>query len=196
MGHSIQYYTFDINKDKKEILAIVNEDAIYNSDNRSELPSPIRYIENKVYEDEEAAMEAIENLDKGWYDQLAVKFYSYKKAKETKTISNLKVRIETHKTNLETYKNTNAIKNRKSQFAGCSNCGSKINKEYINDYGYNWNKCPLCNEDLSSNTVKKSIESKIAKIEEMSNSLKEMIKENNKKGAKTTKWLVKTEFHV
>ena len=74
MGHSIQHYKFDENEDKKRIASIVNGDAIQYGDHGTELNSDIRYID-KLYNDEDEAVEAIRKQDKGWYDQLAVKFY-------------------------------------------------------------------------------------------------------------------------
>lgn len=196
MGHSIQHYTFDEKENRNTIEARVNEDAIYESDSRSELPSHIRFIENKVYSDQQAAHEAIEKLDKGWYDQLAVKYNSFEKVKETKTIANLRDRITKAEQGLLDYKSANAIKNRKSQYAGCTKCGSKVNKDYIADSGYNWNKCPLCGEELSSKTVLNSITNKRDKIDEMTKDLNKKVRENSKKGKKSVKWLVKTEFHI
>lgn len=196
MGHSIQHYTFDEKENKNTIEARVNEDAIYESDSRSELPSHIRFIEGKVYSDKQAAEDAIEKLDKGWYDQLAVKFYHFEEVKETKTIINLRERIVKAEQSLLDYKSTSAIKNRKSQYAGCPKCGSKVNKDYIADSGYRWNKCPLCDEQLSSKTVLNSIVNKNDKIDEMTKELNKKVRENNKKGKKSVKWLVKTEFHI
>lgn len=196
MGHSIQFYTFDVNENKNKITGIANEDAIYESDSRSGLSSEIRFIENNIYEDKEKAHEAIEKLDKGWYDQLAVKFYEYAKVKDTKKILNLEDNIAKKNQELNEYRNKNAIKNRKSKLVSCPKCESKINKNYVSDLSHNWNNCPLCSENLSSETVKKSIANKILKIDEMSNNLVSLKKENNKKGKKTVKWLVKTEYHI
>lgn len=196
MGHSIQYYKFDENKDKGEILAIANEDAIYESDSRSSLPGNIRFIGGKIYDSEEDAYNAIKKLDKGWYDQLAVKYLHYEQRKETKTIINLRERIKKAEDDLVEYKQKSSIKNRKSKFVGCPRCESKINKEYIMDTGYGWNKCPLCSEELSSETIKKSIENKQINIGKMKEDLIKLIQENNRKGKSKVKWLVKTEFHV
>lgn len=196
MGHSIQHYTFDINKDRAQMLSIVNQDAIYESDSRSELPNHVRFLEDKIYEDIDEAHEAIEKLDRGWYDQLAVKFYDYEKVKDTKAITNLRDRIEKANEDLLDYKAKNAIKLRKSQYVGCTKCGSKINKEYISDRGYNWNKCPLCSEDLSSNTIKNSIKNKEANIKKLRANYENLRKQNAKKGKKSVKWLMKTEYHI
>ena len=196
MGHSIQYDVFDEKESKDSIFNRVNAVAVRESDSESGsgLNSYIRFLEDKIYDDEETAYNAIRKLDKGWYDQLAVKFYYYEKRKETKTIINLRENILNKTDDLLEYKQKNSVKNRKSKFIGCPKCNSKINKNYIEDY--RWNKCPLCCEDLSSDTLKKTIENKISQIDKMKEQLNNLIKENNQKSKKEIKWLVKTEFHV
>lgn len=196
MGHEIRHYVYDENESKERMYAIANEDCEYGSDNRTGLDSGIRFLENHIYEDEDAAYKAIEDLDKGWYDQLAVKFQSYSPVKDTKAIINLSDRIDKARESIVEYKSKNSIKNRKSQYVGCSGCGSKINKEYVQDAWHMWNKCPLCKEDLSSDTIKNSIISKEEKIVEMTADLESKRKLNAKKGKKSISWLVKTEYHI
>ena len=201
MGHAIQFYTVEVNKGEKgkqEIEAIANEDAIYQSDSRSPLNQPIRWID-KVYEDYEAAEKGIEAYDNGWYDQLAVKYKEYEKVKDTKTIENLAKRLENYEKDLLDYKIKNSIVNRKSQFVGCDKCGSKINKKYVNSNVHNqhyWNTCPLCYNQLSSKTILDTIDKKEKRINETRSKLKEMRKNNERKGKHRLMWLVKTEFHV
>lgn len=201
MGHSIQFYKVEVNKGEKgkqEIEAIANEDAIHEGDYRSPLNQPIRWID-KVYEDYEAAEKGIETHDNGWYDQLAVKYKEYEKVKDTKTIENLAKRLENYEKDLLDYKIKNSIVNRKSQFVGCDKCGSKINKKYVNSNAYNqhyWNTCPLCHNQLSSKTILDTIDKKEKRINETRSKLKEMRKNNERKGKHRLMWLVKTEFHV
>lgn len=196
MGHSTQHYTFDLKRSRKDIESIVNEDARENSDNHSELSSFIRFLENKIYEDREEAEMAIERFDKGWYDQLAVQFNDFEKVKDTKQIINLMDRIEKSRTAIVDYKAKNSIKLRKTQFVGCTKCGSKINKEYISDRGHSWNKCPLCGEDLTSDTIKNSIINKEKNVDDLRVEYNKLRKINEKKGKKSVKWLVKTEYHI
>lgn len=196
MGHEVLYYEFDENESKGKISAIANEDAEYNSDMRTGLESNIRFLDDKIYEDEDEAHEAIKRLDKGWYDQLAVKFNSYGDVKATKAMINLEDRIERITESIIEYRSKSSIKNRKSQYVGCTNCGSKINKDYVSDLEYDWNQCPLCREDLSSETVKNTIINRRDKISELMADLESKRKLNSKKGKITVSWLVKTEYHV
>lgn len=194
MGHEVLHYTYDVKESKEHIESKANEDAIYASDSRSELVKHIRFLEYEIYSDLEKAHEAIKKEDDGWYDQLAVQYYSYEKRSETKSIQNLRARIEKAKEDLVDYKKKNSVKNRKSEFIGCSECGSKINKNYVKDF--RWNECPLCSHDLSSKTLANAVLNKEEKIKEMRSKLNEDIKANDKKGKKSVKWLVKTEYHI
>ena len=196
MGHEIYHDIFKVTESKDRIFCILNDRASREGDSESGngLNSNIRFLEHKIYDNEGDAYKAIEKLDKGWYDQLAVKFYDYEKRKETKSIINLREKIKTKNEEFDKYKEKNSVKNRKSKFIGCPKCESKINKDYIKDY--NWNRCPLCHEDLSSDTLKKSMINKVNQIYDMQEKLRSQIKDNNQKGKKNVKWLVKTEFHV
>lgn len=195
MGHEIITYTHDVGTSKIEMNRIAHETAIYRSDSRSELPSDIRFID-VVCKDIKEAEAKIESLDDGWYDQLAVKYYEYKKVKETRKIEQLRERISREETSLKKYKEDNHLSNRKSDFVGCTGCGSKVHKKYIDKDNWNYNCCPLCRTNLSSNTLKESLEKKSDNIEQLTERLAKEIDANNKKGKPTLKWLVKTEFHV
>lgn len=200
MGHSVQYYTVEVSKGQKgkdHIESIANQDAIEQGDYNSSLNSEIRWIDN-IYADEEDAEKGIEKHDNGWYDQLAVKYKKHEGAKKTKAIENMEKRLEKYRNDLIDYKTKNSVSNRKSQFVGCGKCESKINKEYIESRTnlWTWNICPLCNNELSSQTVLQAIKSKEERIKEAEERLHKLIKENNKKGKHTLMWLIKTEFHV
>ena len=127
-----------------------------------------------------------------------VSLHEYAPVKETKAIENLRVKLESYREDLIEYKSKNSIKNRKTKFVGCDSCGSKINKEYISDFTHShlWNCCPLCQNDLSSPTIQKSIENKLERIAKTEQTLSDSIKINSRKGKKKIMWLVKTEFHV
>lgn len=203
MGHAIETHIFDVKtnkieeqKNRNSIETRLNGVSEYHSDNRNGLYSSIRFLDNKIYENDIKAETAIKTLDKGWYDQLAVQFYDYEARPDTKTILNLKEQLQKRRVELAEYKQANSVRNRKSQYVGCTKCGSKVNKDYF-PKGENYiNRCPLCNTDLSSDTVKKTIESKTQKINELDTSIETKVRENNSKGKKQLKWMVKIEYHV
>lgn len=195
MGHEIQHYIHDESTDKAVITTMANIDAEYHSDSRTGIPSAIRFID-VVCEDEDSAYKEIQRLDKGFYDQLAVKFKQYEPVKDSKTIVNLIARIEKSEESLASYKMKNAIKNRKSKYIGCPKCESKVNKDYVGDSGNLWNKCPVCNGDLSSTTIKETIVKKELEIKNLKANVVQKKKEDAKKGKYSIHWLVKTEYHV
>lgn len=194
MGREIMTYEYDVNTDKDIIEYEANQDAIHNGDYRKKLMRKIEYHNTPVYNSYEEAMDAINKINDGDYHNIAVRFNRYKFRKPTKKIENLKERIEKARESIVDYKKENSIKNRKSKFIGCTKCESRINKDYFSDY--RWNECPLCEEDLSSNTIKKTLENRYNRVNEMELELKKEVDKNNKKGKPTEKWLVKTEYHV
>ena len=195
MGHAIVHSVHDIKESRGSITADRNEDAMYNGDYCSGLSSDIRFLDI-VCQDYDLAVEAIESHDKGWYDQLAVKFFDYEKVEDTKKIINIRTRIDKEEDLLIKYKKDNSVSNRKSTYVGCTGCGSKINKEYVNKNAYYWNQCPLCEEDLSSKTVKDTVIKKEQKISDLRKEFQKELKINARKGKSSLKWLVKTEYHV
>ena len=71
--------------------------------------------------------------------------------------------------NLEKYiKRSRGCRNHKSKFVGCPRCGSRLNRKSISN-----DKCPLCGQDISSSTVKKTIKRYKNNIKEMKKELRE-----------------------
>lgn len=67
---------------------------------------------------------------------------------ETKTMINLKARIEREKEKLENYKVEHSVHNAKSKFITCPSCGSQLNRSM-----FKTEKCPLCKTELRSKTT-------------------------------------------
>lgn len=194
MGREVATYEYDVDTDKDIIEYEANQDAIHNGDYRKKLMRKIDYHNSIVYKDYNEAMDAIDKLDDGNYHNIAVRFNRYKYRKPTGKIENLQKRIDKANAGITDYKKEHSIKNRKSNFIGCTNCGSRINKDYFSDS--QWNECPLCKEDLSSNTTKKYLENRYNRINKMKEDLINEINKNNQKGKPVERWLVKTEYHI
>lgn len=94
MGHLTCLNVFSFKKTKKHIERYVNEVARKEGDYGTELPKPIRWYENKIYNSKEEAEKAIRAKDKGWYDQLAVLFREPVGDFRTKKIKDMEKRIE------------------------------------------------------------------------------------------------------
>lgn len=207
MGHSIQYYEVEVAKGEKGqiyIENVANEDAIREGDYNDELNARIRWID-EVYDNYNSAEKAIEKHDRGWYDQLAVKYKKYKQKEKTKAILALENRFEKYKKELHEAIEKSSVTNRKSKLIGCESCESKISKEYINknlnlrNFNYQhpmWNACPVCRHDLTPKSTIESLNKKRAKMQETQLAIENAIEANNQKGQYELMWLVKTEFHV
>ena len=84
-------------------------------------------------------------------------------------VNTVYLNIYHEKNNLEKYiKRTKGCRNHKSKFVGCPKCGSRLNKKFISN-----DKCPLCGQDISSSTVKKTIKRYKNNIKEMEKELRE-----------------------
>lgn len=192
MGHSIEYFTYDVNTDKKVITAEVNDVAAQYGDYHSGLNSPIRWID-VVCEDERKAYEYLQANDKGWYDQLAVKFREYPKDEPTKTLLTLKERLNKEREKKKAYENAHSISSFKIEYIGCPYCGSKLKRRLLRG-----NSCPLCRTELRSKTTMETLKRYDENIEKISNQIIEEERNINKRNVKNSKikWLVKIEYHV
>lgn len=195
MGHVVRTEVYDENVDKKSVQSewdAVARHAGY-KEGASGLLSPIRWID-KTLPDVEAAEAYIDSHDKGWYDQLAVKFldYSEVKVKETKAYEKLvEKRIDAIR-RMNDLEHTFHFANVKSAFIGCKNCGSKISSKYLRT-----NYCPVCNYDMRPETVQERIKKARQNAKELEKKLAEEQRKMEKKQKKSAKvrWLVKVEWH-
>ena len=143
---------------------------------------PIVSIET-VCKSLEEAEELADSLDwKGKYSLLI----PYKDVGDediwTIKVNTIYLNIYHEENNLEKYiKRTKGCRNHKSKFVGCPRCGSRLNRKSINN-----DKCPLCGQDISSSTVKKT-------IKRYKNNIKEMEKELRKEKEKLS-YKAKTKY--
>ena len=82
MGHEIRYLDYNENADRKKVQ---NELDTYVQkecwkEGSSGLLNPIRWLDH-ICADREEAVDYVQSHDKGWYDQLAVKYRVYPKLK-------------------------------------------------------------------------------------------------------------------
>lgn len=203
MGHVTDYII--VNK-KENIWAEAEDFAFYNTD-REENPSGSYHgtltIHNDILCDSyDDAVEKINSLDRGFYDDHAVRFYDTSDIRNSPKLTKIQQQITDTVQKKREYIEKNHIGYRTSEFIGCLNCKSKIsrkhyythNGEVVTQKSYN---CPICGEDLRSNTVKNRIESFDNKINEYKKKYKATEKELAKKcrNKANIKWLVKVEVH-
>ena len=190
MSHNIMHEDYDLKVNKKSVQKSWDNYVAHADygEGASGLPNPIRWIENGISESYGDAMERIEKLDNGWYDQIAVKYKDCKPC-TTKKYQTLKTRLNdatisyNDKAGIIHYGPGRVS----SEFIGCKHCGSKIATKYINS-----NACPVCGEDLRPASTLQSIANAKKKVEE----LKKQLAEEEKKAKYDVRWLVKIEYHT
>ena len=73
MGHIINHYVYHCSTSEKSILKDFNKFA-YDPQETSGYHGNLTFHREPVYKNREEAYEAIKKLDKGWYDDHAVRF--------------------------------------------------------------------------------------------------------------------------
>lgn len=190
MGHAIEYLRVPRDTDKKKIIAEIDEYVTREcwQEGGRYSGGHLTWHENDIYDDEQAAVDAIDNFDRGWYDDHAVLFYNTDKLESAATRKIEKQITDTQKKRSD-YIDAHHVKNRKSAYVGCPKCGSKLSREHLHT-----DTCPLCREDLRSETVK----ARIAGYDEKIETLREKLRGEKAKLVKKAPvmWLVKFEYHI
>ena len=192
--HELRYLVEKENCNKDAVLTKASKIADKHGDYEGQVHS-IRWIDRTICDNEDAAREYIRNNDKGWYDNLAVRFYDYSavNAKKPKKIETLEERVATQRKRLYEIESVPYAKTLTStEYVGCKHCGSKIATKYLRG-----NHCPVCGADMRPKTTLDRIESTKARIAETEKELNaEMLTWQKKQRDKAQiKWLVKIEYH-
>lgn len=191
MGHMIEHFSYKESINKKSILNELDDymrKATWQSGGDS--LNMIRWYDNTICPDYDSAIQFLEENDRGWYDNLAVKYKKLDNSKSSKKLDDLNLKYK------EAYKKYHDLttkvvfKEFKSQYIGCKNCGSKLNKDYLNT-----NFCPLCKHDMRSDTTLNQISSLEKKVKDIELQLKEEKRKLAEKHGKVY-WLVKIEYHI
>jgi len=191
MSHNINYYTFPKNCNKRDVEDGINEEVCHKTyeEGGHGLYGPIRWIDSTVYPDYQAAHDAIDRLDRGNYDQLAVLYRTMPKGATSKKRDELRIRIADTSAKHNALDREIAARSFKAQYVGCKGCNSKLNREYITS-----NRCPVCGIDMRSDTTLARLAGYKEKLEKLNEELR---KEEQKLAAKgEVKWLVKIEYHT
>lgn len=192
--HHIYTTDYKYNIDKKAVQDYWDKRAAAdNKEGSSGLLYGIRWLNNVICDSEDEAYEKIDKLDRGNYDQLAILYRHYPDIVPTKKLSELAERLRKARNTYYSKENAIHYKNVKSEYIGCKSCGSRIASKYIN-----YNKCPICKEDLRPQSTLDSIKN----AHENYKKIKKQYKEEEKKvlvkntAKSELRWLVKVEYHV
>lgn len=207
MGHVIDYMVFDRKTPRKKMLEAVESWAKANVDpyEHSEdgniwninvydgsLNGDRAWHEDTVYACRQDAEDAITRMDKGFYDDHAVLFYDVDSLKPTAAMNAIKRRQdETEKKREALIADSLTWTGRKSKYVTCEDCGSRLNVERLR--AMRTCVCPLCWNDLRSETVLNRTKAYDEKIKELRGKYAKEMKKLKSKAA--VKWLVKMEVH-
>ena len=181
--HNIDYFTYDEKINKKNIEKEVQDYIAHNGEYGGEC---IRWYD-KICASRQEAEEFIKKNDRGFYDQIGVRFY-HSVPNKTKKLDELNLSVQGAYNDYRRKDNASYIKTRKSQFIGCSNCKSKMNSQYLSG-----NFCPICHADLRPESTLKAIAAAQNKWKKAQRERENYI---NTHGTKEINWLVKIEYHT
>lgn len=192
--HNIEYYSYPVTKKQTAIESELQAYAKRQTygEGGGGLYHSIRWLDY-VCDDYESAQKFLESNDKGWYDQLAVKFKHFDKPLSSKRLDELKAQLSEINRKLRELESYVPFKEFKAQYVSCKNCGSKLNKDYIKR-----NNCVVCGYDMRSDTTKNAISRLTEKTKSLDKAIQEEEKKLALKKAKEAKvyWLVKIEYHT
>lgn len=189
MGHAIEYFTTD---KRSEIISIAEEFAWCNVDRQENHSGSyhgrMTIHDNIICESYNEAVKKIESLDRGFYDDHAVRYKDKSKLAPNKTMLALEERMKKNREDKIKYAETHSFANRKSEFMSCPECKSKLAIKYLRHY-----KCPVCGTDMRADYIVERFKKYDEDYKEMELKYQKMVKE--RKGKCKTKWLFKVEVH-
>lgn len=195
IGGSLVIDSFDkksVSMALSEISSIVRHNAdLEEFPNMGNDVGPIKLISTLVCDNYDKAEEFLEERRNKWsrnYDA-AVAFRDTSNVKPTKKLENLQARLKVAEDKAYIFSRDSDIKNFKAALIGCPKCGSKIAKKYVVG-----NHCPLCNEDLRSETTKKTFEKYIQNIHDIEKLIEDEKGKNKEK--LPIKYLVMYEEYI
>ena len=191
MSHNIKHFTYaekeNKNRIQKDLDTYVSHETWQEGGHGT---GGIRWLD-AVCKSREEAEQYIEKHDRGWYDCLAVR-YEAPIQFTSKKLEELKQAVITSYKVYEDRANMNYPSTLTSEFIGCKSCGSRLNRAKMAAKP-DGNKCPVCREDLRTDTILKSIETAKNKWKRVTAQKEEYI---NSHAKKERRWLVKIEYHT
>lgn len=190
MSHNIEHFVYSRDDNKAEIqMELDNYVARADwEEGCTGLYNRIRWLDNKVYDNRADAIKAIESLDRGGYDQIAVLFYQRSTDRNDPKEAELEQKEREAEREMNRRSHIVYAETVTAAFIGCKKCGSKLARKYIHG-----NACPVCSSDLRPEHMIKSFNAAKNKWLKARENTGNYI---NKHGKKTVMWLVKIEYHT
>lgn len=198
MGHLVD---FEVIERRESILACAEEFSFINS-NRQEnyngnYHGNLTIHDHIICANKDEAKAKIKELDNGWYDDHAVRFYDIPELKPTKKMERLLERVAENDIKRREYEEKHRIQHLKSKLISCNHCGSKIAKDFTH-----YQTCPVCHkQDLRADYIQERLVKFDKDREALLEEHKALVEaQKNKqtekyKGKVPTKWLAKFEIH-
>lgn len=187
--HNIEYFTYPENVDKDRVEAQLDDYVAHEDwqEGCCGLYHAIRWLKDKTYDNSEEAHKAINDLDRGDYDNLAVRYCVHHRTNDAKEKALSEKLNETYKE----YDRRSKIlyaEQVTSAYIGCKECGSRLARTRLKS-----NHCPVCQAELRPEHMMKSVQAAKSRWDKASREYKAYI---GKKGKKEVMWLVKIEYHT
>lgn len=100
-----------------------------------------------------------------------------------KRLLTLEKRLQDETSKRNAYYNAHNVQNLQAKYISCKRCGSKVNKDYIHN-----NSCPVCHNNMLSDTVQKRLDAFNARIDGLKASI---VAEKERRAAKApTRYLI------
>lgn len=184
--HNIGYISEPENVKRDWVIANIVEEACRDGDGYS---GPLKWHDEiPVQENRDAAEAKIQQLDKGWYDDHAVRYYDYSSAKPTTKMEEIRQRIAKINDQKMKFVEQTSVRKFKADYIGCRECGSKLRRDKLRN-----EHCPLCGKDLRANSTIEKIEDYDKKINDCWASFE--AEKKKQKNARKVMWLIKYEYH-
>lgn len=189
MGHNIDYRSYPEAVSRVEVK---NELDHYVSmedwqEGCSGLYNPIRWIETVICDDCEKARAYIEKIDRGDYDNVAVRYFNCLPYSDAK-IEELERKRNDARTKYMAKCNVIYPKTIKAAYITCKTCGSKLSRVHLRS-----NVCPLCKASICPESFDKDIKSAENRYNKARDNLERY---RQSKAHKEVCWLVKFEYHT
>lgn len=189
MGHALNYFTV---AKRSDIIPTAEEFANCNVDRAidpsGEYHGNMRIHDDIICESYEDAIETINEMDRGFYDDHAVRYKDKDALKPTKQMEALRAKCDKNIEDRIAYAKAHRPQARKSEFAGCKKCGSKISLKHLRG-----NKCPVCGSDLRAEYVIERLKKYDADLDALRKKYIELKKKQT--GKCPIRWAFKVEVH-
>ena len=189
MSHNIRHYTYPGNVNRKKVKEEIDHFVSMEDwqEGCSGLYHPIRWIETEICPDYDSAMRKLESLDRGDYDNLAIRYYDCLPFTDSK-VKELEEKREIAYALCRRVSGIVYPKTIKAAYITCKVCGSKLSRVRLTG-----NNCPLCKNSLCPDSFKEKLNAAKNRYEKACQNLNAY---RNKKAKKEIRWLVKLEYHT